>query len=79
MDITIPADVVEEVVRIDGLDSIEIPGSITISPALEDNPVREKLKEKLSALLTGMGFHEIITNSITNSKNFSGTNFSGIS
>ena len=77
MDITIPADVVEEIVRIDGLDSIEIPASITISPALEDDPAGEKLKEKFSALLTGVGFNEIITNSITNSKNFSKETLAG--
>ena len=77
MDITIPADVVEEIVRIDGLDSIEIPASITISPALEDDPAGEKLKEKFSTLLTGIGFNEIITNSITNSKNFSEETLAG--
>ncbi|MFX4865037.1 hypothetical protein ABTB62_19850, partial [Acinetobacter baumannii] len=31
-DISIPADLVEEILRIDGLDSVEIPQSITISP-----------------------------------------------
>jgi phenylalanyl-tRNA synthetase beta chain len=70
-DIALPADVVEEVVRIDGLDNIEIPSSITISPSAENNALKEQLKEKLSQLLVGFGFNEIITNSITNSKNFS--------
>ncbi len=70
-DISIPADLVEEVVRIDGLNNIAIPSSITITPAIEENNLREKLKEKLSQMLIGLGFNEIITNSISNSKNYS--------
>ena len=35
-DISLPADLVEEIVRIDGLDNIEIPESITITPAIEE-------------------------------------------
>lgn len=67
-DITLPADLVEEVVRIDGLDNIEIPSAIAISPSTEGAGVKESLKEKLSGYLVGLGFHEILTNSITNSR-----------
>lgn len=70
-DITLPADIVEEIVRIDGLDNIEIPTSITISPAVETLGKKEALKNKIAGYLTGQGFHEIMTNSITNSKYFS--------
>lgn len=66
-DITLPADLVEEVVRIDGLDNIEIPTAIIISPATEGTGAKESLKEKLSDYLVGLGFNEILTNSITNS------------
>jgi len=69
-DISLPADIVEEIVRIDGLDSIDIPTSITISPASETNGLKESLREKLSNYLVGQGFNEIFTNSITNSKYF---------
>jgi phenylalanyl-tRNA synthetase beta chain len=69
-DISLPADIVEEVVRIDGLDNIKISSSVTISPSREDNVLQEQLKEKLSQLLAGLGFNEIITNSISNSKNY---------
>ena len=69
-DITLPADIVEEIVRIDGLDSIEIPVSVHMSPAVETTGLKEVLKEKLSNYLVGQGFHEIMTNSITNSKYF---------
>jgi phenylalanyl-tRNA synthetase beta chain len=66
-DVSLPADLVEEVLRIDGLDNIEIPSRITLAPAIEEAYKEEKLKEKLSNVLTGMGFTEILTNSITNS------------
>jgi len=69
-DITHPADVVEEVLRIDGLDNIEIPESITISPSGEENHLREALREKISAYLAGIGFSEIMTNPITHSAYF---------
>ena len=69
-DISLPADIVEEIVRIDGLDNITIPHTISISPAVEDNGVKESLREKIAGYLTGQGFHEIVTNSITNSKYF---------
>ena len=34
-DITLPADVIEEIMRIDGLDNIEIPTTIKMAPAIE--------------------------------------------
>jgi phenylalanyl-tRNA synthetase beta chain len=70
-DIKLPADLVEEVVRIDGLDNIEIPKAITITPATEKLALKENLKEKLSNYLTGIGLSEILTNSITNSNYYS--------
>lgn len=70
-DISLPADIVEEILRIDGLDNIPIPVAITISPAVERNQAADALKEKLAGMLVGLGFHEILTNSITNSKYFS--------
>jgi phenylalanyl-tRNA synthetase beta chain len=69
-DITIPADVIEEIMRIDGLDNIEIPASINMSPAIDTGLKNALQKEKIISWLTGNGFHEIFTNSITNSKYF---------
>ncbi len=71
LDISLPADVVEEILRIDGIDNIAIPVAITISPAQETLGNKEALKNKLAGQLTGLGFFEIMTNSITNSKYFS--------
>ncbi|MEO6330502.1 MAG: phenylalanine--tRNA ligase subunit beta [Ginsengibacter sp.] len=67
-DVTLPADVIEEIMRIDGFDNVEIPSVITISPALESNITGSAYKENIAHYLTGSGFSEIFTNSITNSK-----------
>jgi len=70
-DISLPADIVEEILRIDGLDNIEIPKAITITPSIEENHLNEVIREKVSGYLTGLGFNEIMTNSITNASYFS--------
>jgi len=70
-DIQLPADIVEEIMRIDGYDNIDIPTSITISPSVETNRDTAAFQEKLAGYLTGLGFSEIFTNSITNSAYFS--------
>jgi phenylalanyl-tRNA synthetase beta chain len=70
-DINLPADIVEEIVRIDGLDNIAIPSSITMSPSIDPLEQKEKFKDKIAQYLVGKGFTEILTNSITNSKYFS--------
>ncbi len=70
-DISLPADIVEEVLRIDGLDNVEIPEAITITPAIEEEPAKHIYKEKISEYLVGLGFNEIMTNSITNAAYFS--------
>jgi phenylalanyl-tRNA synthetase beta chain len=67
-DISLPADIVEEILRIDGLDNVEFTGSMTITPAVDENILKETLREKIAGYLTGQGFDEILTNSITNSQ-----------
>ena len=65
-DVSLPADIVEEVMRIDGLDQVAIPENITIAPAHETIAMDAVYREKLSNVLVGMGFREIVTNSIVN-------------
>ncbi len=65
-DIQLPADLVEEIMRIDGYDNIEIPGHITITPAVDTDGYKHTSKEKAAGYLAGLGFNEIFTNSITN-------------
>lgn len=70
-DISLPADIVEEIVRIDGLDNIDIPEAITITPAVEENYSKEIYREKIANYLVGIGFNEMLTNSITNASYYS--------
>lgn len=72
-DISLQADIVEEIMRIDGLDNILIPSSITISPSVEQFGYKHIWKEKTANYLVGLGFNEIFTNSITNTAYFNET------
>jgi phenylalanyl-tRNA synthetase beta chain len=70
-DIHLSADLVEEIMRIDGLDNIAIPASITISPSVEADAPQAGWRSAAASYLVGQGFNEILTNSITNSAYFS--------
>lgn len=67
-DISLPADIVEEIMRVDGLDNVVIPSAISISPAVEISEYKHTFTEKAANYLVGLGFYEIFTNSITNSE-----------
>lgn len=69
-DIRLPADIVEEVMRIDGLDNIDIPATIEMAASTDEGLEASAKKEKIISWLTGNGFREIFTNSITNSEYF---------
>ncbi len=70
-DVTSPADIVEEILRIDGLDNITIPSRLNIA-LTKPMPSDVADRERIANLLCGMGLHEIVTNSIVNSKYFPG-------
>jgi phenylalanyl-tRNA synthetase beta chain len=70
-DIQQPADLVEEIMRIDGFDHIEIPANIQMAPSVETGREPFAFQEKAAGFLVGRGFYEIFTNSITNSAYFS--------
>ena len=69
-DIALQADLVEEIMRIDGYDNIPIPASITITPSTGASDPAQVRKEKAAGYLAGNGFNEIFTNSITNAAYF---------
>ncbi len=71
-DIELPADIVEEIMRIDGYDNVVIPNQIVISPSVETIGFQLALKEKTGNFLAANGFNEIFTNSITNNAYFNG-------
>ena len=55
-DISLPADLVEEILRIDGLDNVEIPEAITITPSVEKNYRAGIVQGKNSELSGGSRF-----------------------
>jgi len=73
-DVKQPADIAEEILRIDGLDKVPIPERIQLSVNRRPAPATRKWKELLANHLSGAGFQEIVTNSITNSKYYPDTN-----
>jgi len=64
-----PADVVEEILRIDGLDAVETPRRLSYTPATPRQSDRT-LRDAAAAVLGGAGFSEILTNSIGNSRHY---------
>jgi phenylalanyl-tRNA synthetase beta chain len=67
-DVHQPADIAEEVLRIHGLNNIDIPARLNISLQRRQPPTARRWKEKIASYLAGAGLQEIVTNSITNSK-----------
>ena len=66
--IQVAADLVQEIMLIDGLDNIAIPSGIMITPSIEKNKLQQQLRAKAANALTYAGFSEIFTNSLTNSR-----------
>lgn len=66
-DVTRPADLVEEVLRIHGINNVEIDDSFSTDFLADfDEMEPYKVQEELSYYLAGAGFHEMLTNSLTN-------------
>ncbi len=65
IDVTRPADIIEEILRIYGFDRIPLPGKINASIPATIPFDREQLQNKISRYLSDNGFNEIVTNSLT--------------
>lgn len=65
VDVTRPADLAEEILRIFGYNNIEVPKKISISPGLQSKPDPEEVTDRLGAFLVAQGFREILNNSLT--------------
>ena len=63
-DVTRPADVVEEILRIHGYDHIPLPGRMAVSLSPKPKPDPEQLRNDLARTLVGRGFHEVMHNSL---------------
>ena len=65
VDVTREADVIEEILRIYGYNNIEISDKIVSTISAIPKPDKEKIRNKVSDLLTSQGFFEIMCNSLT--------------
>lgn len=70
-DIQLPADIVEEIMRIDGLDQIEIPTTVQLHLSAIKPNFETQRKARWIEYLVGAGYHEIFTNSISNQQFYS--------
>lgn len=66
-EVTREADVAEELLRIYGLNNIHIPERVTSAITNSSENSQWALRNKISDMLTGYGFNEILNNSITKS------------
>ena len=66
VDVTREADIIEEVLRIHGFHQVELVENLS-TDYLAEHPVKDlnKLQFKLSEILAGQGYFELITNSLT--------------
>ena len=69
-DITRPVDLIEDILRIYGYNNVEIPEKLQYIPNSKPDSSPSKLQKSLSLYLSGLGFNEIMNNSIT-TKNYS--------
>jgi len=67
VDVKNEADVTEEVLRIYGYNTIEIPSQIRSSISTIDGPDTWKIKNRISDHLSSLGFSEILNNSLSSS------------
>ncbi|MFD2037212.1 phenylalanine--tRNA ligase subunit beta [Belliella marina] len=66
VDVTREADVIEEILRIYGFENVALSGNLN-ADFLAEHPAKDlnKLQYRLSEVLSGLGYFEIITNSLT--------------
>jgi len=67
VDVTREADVVEEVLRIYGYNSIELPDRMSISVSIAQKPESNAVIQSLADALSARGFSEIMSNGLTES------------
>jgi phenylalanyl-tRNA synthetase beta chain len=71
VDVTREADVIEEILRIYGFNNVALrPHNAASFLSPFPNPDPEVVRHKVASLLSGQGFLEILTNSLTNSQYF---------
>jgi len=67
VDVTRPADVIEEILRIRGYNSVEMPNRMSLSVSIEDKPERSEIIQSISNVLASRGYNEMMSNGLTRS------------
>lgn len=65
VDVTRPADVAEEILRIYGFNNIGFPEVMRSNPVANDQDENIRIKNKIQSILEGLGFAEVMNNSLT--------------
>ena len=74
VDVTRPADVVEEIFRIYGYNNIEIPSKVKSVLTYRQRPDKEAITNTIAGMLTSCGYREVMNNSLTASEYYNGLN-----
>ncbi len=77
-DVTRQADVIEEILRIYGFNSVEVPERLLSSVVATPKPDKEQIQNLVSDLLAARGFNEILNNSLTKGAYFHNNGFSDV-
>ena len=72
VDVQRECDVIEEILRVYGYNTIEIPRSLNSSVVNSKGLSAHKIVSEISNLLVGNGFNEILTNSLTKQEYYTG-------
>jgi len=67
VDVTRPADVIEEILRIKGYNSVEMPNRMSLSVSIEAKPERGEIIQFISNVLASRGYNEMMSNGLTRS------------
>lgn len=65
IDVTRPADIVEEVLRIYGYNNVEVPEKMHSSIVISPQPDKDLIRNIISDMLSARGFSEIMNNSLS--------------
>ncbi len=65
VDVTRPADIIEEILRIYGYNNVEVPDKMHTSLVISPKPDKELILNTISDMLSARGFTEIMNNSLT--------------
>ena len=73
VDVKKEADIVEEVLRIYGYNNVEFPDKVLSTLSYVSRPDKEKVQFSVSEYLSGHGYNEIMSNSLTKSSYYTGS------